>query len=156
MKKLFILATLATVASTMYTTFDQWKQTVSPYIGFPIASPVASDATATDSHANHAGGSEHAGGHHAKHKIFVTSPVVQDVTLTQQYVARVHSRRHIEICALEGGYLKDISINEGQTVKKGDPLFQILPTLYSARLPSGQTSPEAMEASESVAPSVCF
>jgi len=56
------------------------------------------------------------------------------VTLTQQYVARVHSRRHIEICALEGGYLKDININEGQTVKKGDPLFQILPTLYAARL----------------------
>ena len=35
---------------------------------------------------------------------------------------------------MEGGYLKDININEGQTVKKGDPLFQILPTLYAARL----------------------
>ncbi|MCE2814519.1 MAG: efflux RND transporter periplasmic adaptor subunit [Planctomycetaceae bacterium] len=149
MKKLFILATFATVASTMYTTFDQWKQTASQYLGIPLvstepqsdashASNRASDShgdhAVHDAHANHKSGSEHAGGHHAKHKIFVTSPVVQDVTLTQQYVARVHSRRHIEICALEGGYLKDISINEGQTVKKGDPLFQILPTLYAARL----------------------
>ncbi|MFM8214116.1 MAG: efflux RND transporter periplasmic adaptor subunit, partial [Pirellula sp.] len=134
MKKLFVLATLATVASTMYTTFDQWKQTASQYLGFPLGS---TESHSNGSHANDsATGShaDHAGGHHAKHKIFVTSPVVQDVTLTQQYVARVHSRRHIEICALEGGYLKDISINEGQTVKKGAPLFQILPTLYAARL----------------------
>ncbi|MFM8398290.1 MAG: efflux RND transporter periplasmic adaptor subunit, partial [Pirellula sp.] len=149
MKKLFVLATLATVASTMYTTFDQWKQTASQYLGFPLGSTEShsngshandsatgshADHAVSEDHANHTSGSAHAGGHHAKHKIFVTSPVVQDVTLTQQYVARVHSRRHIEICALEGGYLKDISINEGQTVKKGAPLFQILPTLYAARL----------------------
>ena len=97
MKKLFILATFATVASTMYTTFDQWKQTANQYLGIPLGSsephPSASHASDSgsgshgdhavqDAHANHASGSEHAGGHHAKHKIFVTSPVVQDVTLT--------------------------------------------------------------------------
>ena len=110
----------------MFSTFDQWKQPASQYLGIPLGS--------SEPHSEAHQQPGHAVGHHAKHKIFVTSPVIQDVTLTQQYVARVHSRRHIEICALEGGYLKDININEGQTVKKGDPLFQVLPTLYAARL----------------------
>ncbi|TWT42637.1 Efflux pump periplasmic linker BepF [Thalassoglobus neptunius] len=77
----------------------------------------------------------HAGGdHHAIHKIVVTSPMQQDVTLTRQYVSQIHSRRHIEVCALEGGYLKEIKVNEGQEVKKGNHMFHILPTLYEARL----------------------
>lgn len=72
--------------------------------------------------------------HHAIHKIIVTSPVAKDVTLTRPYVAQIHSRRHIEVCALEGGYLKSIHISEGQSVKQGETMFHILPTLYSARL----------------------
>jgi membrane fusion protein (multidrug efflux system) len=143
MRKIVVLATLFTVASTLYTTFGQWKQVVSQLVGFPAASseshsdPGRADSTGHDSEkssAGHASTVQHAGEHHAKHKIFVTSPVTQDVTLTQQYVSRIHSRRHIDVCALEGGYLKEIQINEGQAVRKGDPLFQILPTIYAAKL----------------------
>ena len=67
-------------------------------------------------------------------QIVVTSPKVKDVILTQQYVCQIHSRRHIKICALVNGYLKEIHVNEGQTVKKGDSMFKILPVLYQARL----------------------
>jgi membrane fusion protein (multidrug efflux system) len=74
------------------------------------------------------------GEHHAQHKIVVTSPVARDVMLTRQYVCQIHSRRHIEVCALEGGYLKDIYVNEGQAVTKGQSMFHILPTLYEAKL----------------------
>jgi len=83
------------------------------------------------------GEAEHgeAGGH-AAHKILVTSPVSKDIVTTQQYVCQIHSWRHIEVCALEGGYLEKISIKEGQSVKEGDLLFKILPTLYEARLDS--------------------
>ena len=79
---------------------------------------------------------EHEGGEHkhAVHKVLVTCPVAKDVILTQQYVCRIHSRRHIDVRALEGGYLDEILINEGQTVEKGQPMFRILPTLYEARL----------------------
>ncbi|EMI47397.1 efflux RND transporter periplasmic adaptor subunit [Rhodopirellula sp. SWK7] len=78
---------------------------------------------------------KHADGeHHAQHKITVTSPVAEDVTLTQQYVCQIHSRRHIELCALVGGYLKQINVGEGQSVKKGEKLFHILPTMYEAKL----------------------
>lgn len=76
------------------------------------------------------------GGHHAVHKIVVTSPVRKDVISTQQYVCQIHSCKHIEIRALEGGYLEEVRINEGQIVKKGDLMFKILPTLYQAKLDS--------------------
>jgi membrane fusion protein (multidrug efflux system) len=65
-----------------------------------------------------------------------TSPAVKDVITTEQYVCQIHSCRHIEVCALEGGYLEAIQVKEGQTVKKGDLLFKILPTLYQAKLDS--------------------
>jgi membrane fusion protein (multidrug efflux system) len=68
------------------------------------------------------------------HKIVVTSGAVKDVTITQQYVCQIHSRRHINICALENGYLQEIGINEGQAVKKGDLMFKIVPTVYQAKL----------------------
>jgi membrane fusion protein (multidrug efflux system) len=78
--------------------------------------------------------------HHEQHKITVTSPMAKDVVITQQYVCQIHSRRHIEICALEDGYLQSIQIKEGQQVKgppagpegKGDVLFETLPIVYKA------------------------
>ncbi len=72
--------------------------------------------------------------HHEAHKVIVTSPVSKQVTVTQQYVCQIHSHRHIEVCALQGGYLEEIPVREGQEVKQGDTMFTILPTLYKARL----------------------
>lgn len=75
--------------------------------------------------------------HHEEHRsIVVTGPEVKDVTITEQYVCQIHSRRHIEICALEGGYLTEIPVKEGQSVKQGESLFKILPTIYEAKLDS--------------------
>src|SRR5262245_18282892 len=54
------------------------------------------------------------------HKIVATSGGVKNVIITQQYVCQIHSRRHINVCALEGGYLQEIRINEGQAVRQGD------------------------------------
>ena len=90
----------------------------------------------------HAEVREHDGGHdeqhevhgHPAHKILVTSPVRKDVISTPQYVCQIHSRRHIEVRALEGGYLEEIKIKEGQEVKQGDLLFKILPVLFQAKL----------------------
>lgn len=70
--------------------------------------------------------------HH--HKIVGTSPVAKDVIITQQYVCQIHSQRHINVCALESGYLQKIQIKEGQAVKRGDLLFKIVPTIYQAKL----------------------
>jgi membrane fusion protein (multidrug efflux system) len=64
----------------------------------------------------------------------VTTPIVEDVVITESFVCQIRSQRHIEIRALEGGYLSKIFINEGQAVKEGEVMFKILPVLYKARL----------------------
>lgn len=72
--------------------------------------------------------------HQEHHKIVATSPLARDVVLTEQYVCQIHSQRHINVCALQNGYLEQVAVKEGQEVKKGDLLFTIVPTLYKARL----------------------
>ncbi len=71
--------------------------------------------------------------HHEERKVVVTSPMTKDVTLTHPYVCQIRSQRHIEVCALENGYLKEIAVKEGQAVKKDDVLFRIVPILYKAK-----------------------
>lgn len=81
--------------------------------------------------------------HHAEvRKIVVTSPVIKDVVGTQQYVCQIHSRRHIEVRALESGYLEEIKLKEGQAVKQGELMFKILPTLYQAKLDAEKAEAE--------------
>ncbi len=70
--------------------------------------------------------------HEEHHKIVVTSPQAMYVTLTQQYVCQIHSQRHINVRALQDGYLEEILVREGQSVKQGDVMFKILPTIYKA------------------------
>ncbi len=70
---------------------------------------------------------------HEDHQITVTSPKAMEVTITQAFVCQIHSRRHIDVCALEDGYLMPIKVQEGQAVKEGDVLFEVVPTLYKAR-----------------------
>ncbi len=71
---------------------------------------------------------------HEHHRILVTNPMVKDTVNTQQFVCQIHSYRHIEVRALESGYLEAIQVKEGQAVKKGDSLFKVVTTLYEARL----------------------
>ncbi|HEY4310874.1 MAG TPA: efflux RND transporter periplasmic adaptor subunit [Pirellulales bacterium] len=67
-------------------------------------------------------------------KIVVTTPKIEDVIITESFVCQIRSQRHIEVRTLEGGYIDEILINEGQSVKKGDVMFKILPILYKAKL----------------------
>jgi membrane fusion protein (multidrug efflux system) len=71
--------------------------------------------------------------HEAAHKITATTPVAKDVTITQQYVCQIHSQKHIDVRALERGYLEAITVKEGQTVKANDVLFKVFPAIYKAK-----------------------
>lgn len=73
------------------------------------------------------------GSHHEHNKIVVTAPKIQDVVITDSFVCQIRSRRHIEVRALEGGYLNDVRISEGQKVKKDDVMFRIFPVVLKAR-----------------------
>jgi membrane fusion protein (multidrug efflux system) len=67
-------------------------------------------------------------------KFLVTSPLKSDTTITETFVSQIHAISHIELRAQERGYLQKIFVDEGQLVKKGQLLFQIMPNLYEAEL----------------------
>lgn len=71
-------------------------------------------------------------------KLLVTSPLVKDTTITKEYVCQIHAIQHIEMRALERGYLKKIYVDEGQLVKSGQMMFQILPLQYQAEFQKAQ------------------
>lgn len=71
-------------------------------------------------------------------KFLVTSPILKDTTITKSYVCQIQSINHIELRAQERGYLQKIFVDEGQFVKKGQLLFQIMPNLYRAEVQKAQ------------------
>ncbi len=66
--------------------------------------------------------------------VVLTTPSVMSVPITRSYVSRMQSRRHIEIRALNEGYLEEIPIQEGQAVRAGDRLYGLYPVLYRTKL----------------------
>lgn len=93
------------------------------------------------------GDSAHAaskGGHHGHGtpELLVTTPLRKEMEITQDYVAQVHASQHIELRALEHGYLQDIFVDEGQKVKKGDAMFRTMPVLYRAEVKKAQAEAE--------------
>ena len=78
-------------------------------------------------------------------KYLVTSPLKTDTTVTNEYVSQIHSIQHIELRALERGYLQKIFVDEGQAVKKGQLMFQILPIQYQAELQKAQAEANFVE-----------
>jgi membrane fusion protein, multidrug efflux system len=71
-------------------------------------------------------------------KFLVTNPLRKDTLVTRDYVCQIHSIQHIELRALEKGYLEKIFVDEGQLVKEGQLMFQIKPTLYQAEKQKAQ------------------
>ena len=67
-------------------------------------------------------------------KFLVTAPVKMDTSITKDYVCQIHSIRHIEIRSQERGYLQKIFVDEGQSVKEGQQMFQIMPKIYDAEM----------------------
>lgn len=71
-------------------------------------------------------------------KFLVTSPLKKDTLITRDYVCQIHAIQHIELRAMEKGYLETIFVDEGQFVKKGQQMFKIMPQIYNAELQKAQ------------------
>jgi membrane fusion protein, multidrug efflux system len=71
-------------------------------------------------------------GKHEETKFIVTSPIRKDTLVYNEYVCQIHSIQHIELRALEKGYVQNIYVDEGQLVKKGQLMFQVMPRIYEA------------------------
>lgn len=82
---------------------------------------------------------------HEEVKYLVTSPMVKDTVVSREYVCQIHSNQHIELRALERGYLENIYVDEGQFIKKGQLMFQIMPLLYRAELQKAQAEADFAE-----------
>lgn len=78
-------------------------------------------------------------------KYLVSSPILKDTSITKDYVCQIHSIRHIELRALEKGYLQHIYVDEGQFVKKGQQMFHIMPNVYQADLQKAKAEAEVAE-----------
>jgi membrane fusion protein (multidrug efflux system) len=71
-------------------------------------------------------------------KIAVAAVKSKDVTIAQQYVCKLHARRHIEVRAPAEGYIAAIPVGEGRAVKAGESMLEILPIRYQAMLAAKQ------------------
>lgn len=75
----------------------------------------------------------------------VTSPIKMDTSIIKNYVCQIHAIRHIELRALERGYLQNTYVDEGQQVKEGQAMFQIMPMLYEAETKKAQAEVDFVE-----------
>jgi membrane fusion protein, multidrug efflux system len=73
-------------------------------------------------------------------KFMVTSPMQKDTLIFKDYVCQIHAINHIELRSQERGYLQNIYVDEGQFVKKGQLMFQIMPTIYQAEMEKAQAN----------------
>lgn len=70
--------------------------------------------------------------HKREHTFLVTTPIRRDTTTTREYVCQIHSVQHIEVRSQVTGFLQETYVDEGQLVRKGQPLFKIMPNVYAA------------------------
>lgn len=78
-------------------------------------------------------------------KYAVTTPLKIDTSFTKEYVSQIKSVRNIEIRAQEKGFLQNIYVDEGQSVKAGQVLFRIMPKMYQAEQMKAQAEVKAAE-----------
>ena len=78
-------------------------------------------------------------------KFTVTSPLRQDTLVVRDYVCQIKAIQHIELRALEKGYLQKIFVDEGKFIKQGQMMFQIMPMLYKAELQKAEAEAKFAE-----------
>ncbi|HMQ77258.1 MAG TPA: efflux RND transporter periplasmic adaptor subunit [Flavobacteriales bacterium] len=79
---------------------------------------------------------------HAQGRYPATTPMFTDTVVQKDYVCQIHSIQHIEVRALEKGYLQEILVDEGQQVREGQVMFRIRPVLYQAEVQRAQAEAE--------------
>ncbi len=78
-------------------------------------------------------------------KLTATAALQKDTLITKSYVCQIKSVQHIELRALEKGYIQKIYVDEGQAIKKGQLMFQIMPVIYKAEMQKAKAEAEFAE-----------
>lgn len=84
----------------------------------------------------------HAPEEEARPKLLASTPLRQDATIVKEYVSQIHAYKHIELRALEKGYLQNTFVDEGQAVTQGQRMFKIMPNLYQGDLQKAKAEAE--------------
>lgn len=87
----------------------------------------------------------HSVGHHTG-VLEITSPIRKDTFYYNEYVSQIQAYQHIELKAIEKGYLQKVLVDEGQLVRKGQLLFEIQPTIYQAEIKKAKAEVALAEA----------
>ena len=85
---------------------------------------------------------------HAEHeapKLPVTTPLRTDTEVTEEFVAQIRAIQHIELRALEKGYVQGVFVDEGQRIAHGAKMFQIMPLIYQAEVEQASAEAEQTE-----------
>jgi membrane fusion protein (multidrug efflux system) len=101
----------------------------------PLLPVLAMPASGSEDH-----GEEHGG---KAALVSATVPLRRDVEVTRDYVSQIHANRHIEVRALERGYLESVEVTEGQIVEKGQLMFRIQPITYQAEFRRAEAEAKA-------------
>jgi membrane fusion protein (multidrug efflux system) len=78
-------------------------------------------------------------------KFSVTSPLRKDTLVIKDYVCQIRAIQHIEVRALEKGYLQHIYVDEGKFVRQGQMMFQVMPLMYKAELQKAEAEAKFAE-----------
>jgi membrane fusion protein (multidrug efflux system) len=70
----------------------------------------------------------------------VTRLITRDTVLHHRYVTDIQAVRNVELRARVQGFLEKIYVDEGQEVKKGQPLFQLNAAEYKLELEKAQAN----------------
>ncbi len=82
---------------------------------------------------------DHDDNHHTHDSVLpITSAVLTDTSVTREYVCQIRAIQHIELRALERGYLQRVYVDEGQVVRSGQLMFQLQPAIYEAEFGKAQ------------------
>ena len=122
-------------------------RTTAPLLAALVAAGCGTAAGSDPHHAESAqtAAGAHAGGHghHGPRTLEVLRPLRQDTELTRDYVCQIHASQRVELRALEEGYLEEIFVDEGQTVRQGQPMFQVMTQIYQAEFDMAKAEAEA-------------
>ncbi len=74
-----------------------------------------------------------------------TLPKTMTIVQTQSFIARYYSATHPHIASKISGFIDKISVNEGQSIKKGDLLVQIDKSEISSQIEAQKAAIEALK-----------
>ncbi len=84
------------------------------------------------------------GAHHEMLTLEISTPIRKNLFIEKEYVAQIHAIRHIEVRAMERGFIEKIFVDEGQKVHEGQLLFKLVQNHFLAEFDKANAEANAL------------